>query len=820
MTRRAAGLAAAAIALLAITGGACAPAEGVDPRPLGVDPGSGYVGVDTRVVIRGEGFSVRALQPAAGGAPAVDDRYRAWLGGTELGAVTRVDVQTLHATVPAGLPAGSHDLEVEGPFGRRGRLERAFTVAASPGGVLQVAVSASRATVTVGQPLTVTASAANSGHAEVRDVVPDPLSLAGDGGAAATVTAGPVPASAAVIRPGEGATFAWTLSAASPGDLDAAASVAGTDSFSGEGVRGASPSPVRVRVQRPPVLSAEIAAPPSVATGTSFTVAMTVANAGEAPALAVAPGPLALAPGSVAASPSFGPFPAAADVAAGGAATFTWTWVAGDAVGALRLTGAAAGRDGNAGTPVSTPAATSGEVVVGRGALRATLEAAPASVAVGGPVTLTLRVSNPGTAPVVSIVPDAPGISGTGQAALAAGPVPPAIASLAPGESGSFTWTYTAGAPGSLGFSAGATGTDGLSGASVGASASLQNAVTVAPPPTLAVASFSATPAAVPSGAAISVALTLANGTGAAVDVTSLAPSADPPGGASCGAPAPAPPLRVAAGGTASFAWTCAAGAAGTVRLGAAVGALQAGSGADVGLAVPPVPVAVGAVPLAVASFLPGRTVASTGQPVALSLDLRNVSGGPQTVTGVVPTVAPADGATCTSAVPAPPQAVAAGAELALSWSCTASLAGTHAFSAGVSARDAAGADASPAVGTVSVSVQAAARVEVAGFAAVPSTVARNVPATVTLTLRNAGEAAAAVTGVTPTISPSAQAVCTAAGPVPPQALPGGASLAFSWTCTASRARTYSLGATVAATDANSGASVAPAVPAVPLVVR
>ena len=72
-----------------------------------------------------------------------------------------------------------------------------------------------------------------------------------------------------------------------------AASVAGTDSFSEERVRGASPSPARVRIQRPPALSAGIAVPASVATGTSFTVAMTVANAGEAPALGVAPGRVA-----------------------------------------------------------------------------------------------------------------------------------------------------------------------------------------------------------------------------------------------------------------------------------------------------------------------------------------------------------------------------------------------------------------------------------------------------------------------------------------------------------------------------------------------
>jgi len=118
------------------------------------------------------------------------------------------------------------------------------------------------------------------------------------------------------------------------------------------------------------------------------------------------------------------------------------------------------------------------------------------------------------------------------------------------------------------------------------------------------------------------------------------------------------------------------------------------------------------------------------------------------------------------------------------------------------------------------VSVESAAVLEVASFAAVPSTVARNDRATVTLSLRNTGGAAASVTGVVPTITPSARARCTAPVPAPPQVLPGGATLAFSWACSANTRQTFDLGATVAAADVNSGASVGPAVTAVQLIVR
>jgi len=814
MDRRATWLACAALAGLA-----CAGQGGFAPRPTAVEPGSGYAGADTRVVIRGEGFAVLAQQPAAGGAPEVDARYRAWLGEAELQAVTWVDAQTLHATVPAGLPSGSHALEVEGPFGRRGRLERAFTVASSPGGALQVAVVAGRATVSVGQEFPVTATAVNSGYAEVRSVAPDSLQVQPGGGA--SVVAGPVPASVASVRPGESASFAWTLSPSAPGVLDLGASVSGIDSFSGETVRSSAPSQARVQVQRPPQLSAVVVAPGSVATGTSFSVSMLVANAGEAAALAVAPGALALVPGSVPAAPSFGPFPGEADVAPGGTATFSWTWVAGDAVGSLRLTGGASGLDGNAGTPVSAPPATSGDVVVGRAALRAVLEAVPATVGIGDPVTVTLRLENPGTAPVVSIHPEAPVVSGTGRVEPApAGPVPPSIPTLAPGESGAFTWTFTASAPGQLGFSAGATGIDGFSGAPLGASASLQNAVTVAPPPTLVATAFTASPTAVGPGEPVSLALTLSNATGAAVDVVSVVPSVEPAEGSACTAPAPPAPLRIAAGASAAFAWTCTAGSSGVHLLGAAVSAVQAVTGASVGLVVPGTPVTVGVARLAVASFTASHAVVSTGQPVALALVLQNASSAAETVTALTPTVSPSAGVACTAAAPAPPQPVAAGTALAFSWSCTAGAAGARSFSALVSARDASGADASPAVGTVEVSVEAAAVLEVASFGVVPSTVARNDPATVTLSLRNTGGAAARVTGVVPTITPSARTRCTAPVPAPPQVVPGGATLSFSWTCSANTRQTFELGATVVAADVNSGASVGPVVTAVPLIVR
>jgi uncharacterized cupredoxin-like copper-binding protein len=549
---------------------------------------------------------------------------------------------------------------------------------------------------------------------------------------------------------------------------------------------------------------------------------MTVANTGEAGAHAVAPAPLALAPGSVAAALASGPFPTEADVGGGGGtATFTWTWVAGDDVGPLRLTGGAAGADANSGTQVAAPPATSGEVTIGRAALRAVLAASPPSVRVGEAFAVTLSLTNPGSAPVERIVPDPPTASGTGRVEPAvAGPGPASIPTLAPGESGTFTWTFTAAAPGQLSLAASVTGFDAFSGAPLGASASVQNAVTVAAPPALSVTAFTASPATVGAGEPVALVLTLSNGTGSAVDVTAVVPSVAPASDAACTAPTPPAPLALASAAAVTVAWTCTFRAPGSYVLGAAVTARQAGTGASVGPQVNGIPVTVRTSTLSVSSFAPSRGVVSTGQAFALTLVLRNAAAAAAEVRTVTPAVAPSAGVTCTAVAPAPPQPIAAGTTLAFSWSCTAATAGTYAFSAAVSARDAAGADASLSAGPVSVTAQLAASLRVDAFAAVPSTVAANEPAAVTLTLRNVGGTTASVTGVKPSITPAAKASCTASVPAPPQALPGGASLSLRWNCSAGSTRTYDLGAAVTALDANSGASVAPAVGTIPLTVR
>ena len=94
-----------AVVALARCGGSDSP----NPAPTSVTPSRGFAANATPIVIHGTGFSVRAVQPASGGAPTVDETFQAWLGNEALLDVHRVDEQTLTATVPAGLYPGSED---------------------------------------------------------------------------------------------------------------------------------------------------------------------------------------------------------------------------------------------------------------------------------------------------------------------------------------------------------------------------------------------------------------------------------------------------------------------------------------------------------------------------------------------------------------------------------------------------------------------------------------------------------------------------------------------------------------------------------------
>lgn len=683
---------------------ACAAPDVPAPRPTSVEPGTGYGGTPTPVVIHGTDFAVRTMQPSSGGSPTLDTRYRAWLGEAELIEVAWVDSRTLRATVPAGLPAGAATLVVEGPFGRRGSLDQAFVVSWLPGTALRATAAATPSTASVGQGVHLDLTVANDGTTDAVEVTPEPPAPSSADGAAAVLLDGPSPPSVASLRPGQAATFAWTWQATAPGSLSFDVRASGRDVFSGQTVAVVPPAPARTTVQRAAALSATLGVPATVQADSDFAVTMAVANSGEAAALAVSPSALAVESGSAAVVAKLGPSPPLADVPGGGSVTFVWIYGAGPTSGAVQLSGEATGRDANSGAAVGTGRVISTPVTVGRGGLVADLAVSPAAVAVGLPISLALRLVNPGNVAVTDIAPAVPTVSGTGAATLSAGPTPASIASLGPSEVGTFTWSYTASAAGQLGFAASASGTDGASGASVSATASLAQAVTIQGAAALGVSAFTAAPNPAVANQPIALSLTLANGGTSPASVTAVTPTVAP-AGASCTAVTPAPPATIAAGGTLRLAWTCTAAAAGSYTLGATVQASDPASGADLSPAVPGLPVTVLGSALLTAAFTATPNPAAVNQAVAISLALGNGGSAPASVTGVSLQVSPPK-MTCTAVAPAPPQVIAAGGALAFGWTCSSATARGYNLAATVTASDAiSGADISPTVPGISLTV-------------------------------------------------------------------------------------------------------------------
>jgi hypothetical protein len=625
----------------------------------------------------------------------------------------------------------------------------------------------------------------------------------------------------AALAPGEAATFAWTLVPSAPGSLAVEGSASATDELSQETVRASTTTSALVTVQRPAAPAARLTAPRSVAIGTAFEVTMEVANGGEAPLVEVTPSPLAPSAGGATVTLESGPVPSTASVAGGASAVFTWRYRAGDAAGSFRLSGTATGRDGNSGATVTSPEAITADTTVGRAALLAGLSATPPVVAPGAAVTLTLELSNPGTAPVTGIVPATPVVGGTGLVdPVAQGPVPASIATLPAGAGASISWTYTARGTGSLGFAVSASGTDGFSGSPLLATASVQNAVTVTGG-SLAVIGLTASPTTGAVGAPVTLTLDLANRGASTVSVTAVTPAATPAATAACSTPAPAVPVAVPAGGTARFSWTCTAQAAGTYVLGGTVTARPADTGVSAVLPLPGVTVPVLArSSLVVSSFTSSRAVADTGQAVGVTLRLSNPGPDAATISAVQPAASPA-GVACTAAAPAPPRTVAAGTEATFTWSCTASAAGSYRLGGSVTATDAVtGASVAPVLPELSLTAQLPASLSVTSFGASPSTVALGGAATVTLVLRNGGGATANLASIAPSISPASRGTCNAATPAPPSSIAGGTSATFTWTCSGSQRRSYTLDATVTASDANTGASLAVNVPTATLTVQ
>jgi hypothetical protein len=460
---------AAALVVLACGGSSASGDQ--DPHPTSVEPGSGNAGAPTLVTIRGERFLALTVTAAAGGAQ-TDARHRAWLAGVELQEVTWIDLYTLRATVPAGLPFGPQPLVVENAFGSRGQLDGAFVVT---GGALGAQVAASQPTVSVGQGGALKLTVKNTGIAPLAGVVPGTLTITTTDGAAATIVDGPSPALIPLLGPNEEQQFTWNYLPSAAGQLSILASATAYDDASKSTVSAANTVPMAV--QPAAALTAAISAAPAlVGIGETIAVHLTVTNSGGAGAAsATNVAPVAPVSNSSKVKLTTGPEPASiASLDAGASATFTWTYVA-TGGGTLGMSASASGGDANNSGAIVRSGSVAAAVAIQQ--LTADLTLRPLTVAQDGQVTVTMVIKNLGDAPVLGVRPsqlDPAGSSGT--ASRSAGPSPQED-DLPPGGTKEFVWTYVNEAPGRFNLSGGATGS-GLSGSSVTAPVVTSNEVT------------------------------------------------------------------------------------------------------------------------------------------------------------------------------------------------------------------------------------------------------------------------------------------------------------------------------------------------------
>jgi hypothetical protein len=329
-----------------------------------------------------------------------------------------------------------------------------------------------------GQTFAVVATVRNTGGATARGVQPATPQVTATGGAAATTASAPA---ASDIAGGATATFTFNYveNGAGPGGLTFSSSAAGTDANSGAAVSAGATTPnVPVVTPAALTLSAVAVAPSVIDQGQAFTVTATVTNTGQATAAAVTLALTKTVSGGADAITSDSP--GTAGVAGGASLTFTWNFVeSGTGPGSLAFSVAATGSDTNSGAPLSAQAAPATLPVQVPATLSATL-VAPPTPSVGDSVVVTLTVSNTGQATAVSVQPAPLGISGTATVNVVSTPSP-ASATVAGGGSATFTWTLTVPSAGTLQLAASVAGTDANNSTSLAASASAS--VTVQPQP-------------------------------------------------------------------------------------------------------------------------------------------------------------------------------------------------------------------------------------------------------------------------------------------------------------------------------------------------
>ena len=318
-------------------------------------------------------------------------------------------------------------------------------------------------------------------------------------------------------------------------------------------------------------------APAQVSNGQSFRVGLEVRNTGGAAALGVSPSVPQLT-GTGAATMS-GAAPAPQDIPGGQSRLFSYPLVATQS-GTISVSASASGVDEISLRPVDGPAG-SGQVLVQERPVLDAVAQPPAQqiVSVGQTVSLSLVVTNSGTATAMGVSFPAPTVGPDLQ--LVSSPLPQDVFGAM--GTATFTWTYQAAQPGfDSPTISGGTGADANDGTAIPVSAAGWPQMVVQAPAQLSVSASPTIPAKVNVGQTFSVTI-LATNSGEAAALGVVPTIVSQSGTAQVATVNPPPVARdIGASASASFTWKMTATAAGSFSLSFGVAGSDANSGTAV----------------------------------------------------------------------------------------------------------------------------------------------------------------------------------------------------------------------------------------------
>ncbi len=664
----------------------------------------------------------------------------------------------------------------------------------------------------VGEAVHLVMTLTNAGAASATAIIAS-TSLFMEGTAGAVLFAAPRPLTH--LGPGgiNAVRLTWSYTITAPGELQFTATVVGADANTGMPLSTGPRWSNSVTALAPGFLAAHLAAPDAGLNGTQIEVVLTLTNTGGQP-VDIYDMQIVDSDGCVVYICNVGTPPSPPlTIPAGATQMFTWLYDVytdynpGDLVWSATAWGTTCAGQVRIGW--DTTAATAA-------VLTASANAFPVNRSVGQNILVTLTVTNTGNVPANVITADPWMTGGGGGAALVGGPNPAAGGSLAAGAKITFTWTFTAAAPGFVEFTTTVHGFDGVSGLPLAVAPVVSNTVAIFGPAALA-ASLTLFPSPRNIGQTWLAVLTVTNTGGAAVTGGWRSPfvnfgTAIP--GAPVG-PTPAWNPAIPVGATFTYTWTYTGSSAGWIGFTLSVGGSDAVSGLPLTTGVIVSTTVLIQTPAALArqlvifpgparnlgqDFLVALTVTNTGQATAQSLNTKGfLIAGP--------------GAAVYADGPEPPMTsfdLPGGASQLFTWTYTGAAPGLIRFSTTLTALDAnTGASLAPLAVSNTILLQTGATLDaMVTLSAGALCIGQNLQ--VRLTVTNSGQASATLLIAEAWEQTGGGLATLGAGPssATPFVLAGGATRTFTWTFTGSMAGPLTFSTTVSAVDVNSGTAL------------